>query len=131
MVDVDDTMREVHGYAKQGGAFGYTKQRGLNIQLATIATPLAAPVIAPGQAGAEQQRLGQGAGWLLARPSPPPAQPAVSWVLTLRVSNPPVAQRVAGAFEGAHPRSSRPIAGFGLVRACPCKTLLCAITREI
>src|SRR4051812_49964403 len=41
-VDVDDTVREVHGYAKQGAAFGYTKQRGLNIQLATIATPLAA-----------------------------------------------------------------------------------------
>jgi len=45
-LDVDDTVREVHGYAKQGAAFGYSKVRGLNIQLATISTPLAAPVIA-------------------------------------------------------------------------------------
>jgi len=45
-VDVDDTVREVHGYAKQAAAFGYTGQRGLNLQLATISTPTAAPVIA-------------------------------------------------------------------------------------
>ena len=38
-LDVDDTVREVHGYAKQGAAFGYTGQRGLNLQLATVSTP--------------------------------------------------------------------------------------------
>lgn len=45
-LDVDDTIREVHGYAKQGAAYGYTRVRGLNIQLATVSTALAAPVIA-------------------------------------------------------------------------------------
>ena len=45
-LDVDDTVRGVHGYAKQAAAFGYTGQRGLNLQLATISTPSAAPVIA-------------------------------------------------------------------------------------
>jgi hypothetical protein len=45
-VDIDDTVREVHGYAKQGAAFGYTKVKGLNVQLATISTPYAAPVVA-------------------------------------------------------------------------------------
>jgi hypothetical protein len=45
-VDVDDTVRQVHGYAKQGAAYGYTGQRGLNVQVATISTPTAAPVIA-------------------------------------------------------------------------------------
>jgi len=45
-LDVDDTLREVHGYAKQGAAFGYTGVRGLNLQLATISTPTAGPVIA-------------------------------------------------------------------------------------
>jgi hypothetical protein len=45
-LDVDDTVREVHGYAKQGAGFGYTGVRGLNALLATISTPLAAPVIA-------------------------------------------------------------------------------------
>jgi hypothetical protein len=44
-VDLDDTIREVHGYAKQAAAYGYSKVRGLNIQIATVSTPLAAPVI--------------------------------------------------------------------------------------
>ena len=45
-VDVDDTVREVHGYAKQGVGFGYSGVKGLNALLATISTPTAAPVIA-------------------------------------------------------------------------------------
>lgn len=45
-LDVDDTVREVHGYAKQAAGFGYTGLRGLNVQLATISSPSAAPVIA-------------------------------------------------------------------------------------
>ncbi len=39
-IDVDDTIREVHGYAKQAAAYGYSRVRGLNIQLATV-DPLA------------------------------------------------------------------------------------------
>jgi hypothetical protein len=45
-IDVDDSIREVHGHAKQGAAVGYTRVRGLNVQLATISSPAAAPVIA-------------------------------------------------------------------------------------
>src|SRR5918994_1393835 len=45
-LDVDDTVREIHGYAKQGAGYGYTGVRGLNALIATISTPLAAPVIA-------------------------------------------------------------------------------------
>ncbi len=45
-VDVDDTIRETHGYRKQGVAYGYSRVKGLNAQLAIISTPLAAPVIA-------------------------------------------------------------------------------------
>jgi len=45
-IDIDDTVREVHGYAKQAAAYGYTGVRGLNIQVAAISTPLSAPVIA-------------------------------------------------------------------------------------
>lgn len=44
-LDVDDTIRETHGYAKQGTSYGYSGVRGLNAQLATISTPTAAPVI--------------------------------------------------------------------------------------
>jgi hypothetical protein len=45
VIDVDDTIVEVHGYAKQGAGFGYSKVRGLNALLATVATGQAAPVI--------------------------------------------------------------------------------------
>jgi len=44
-VDVDDTVIEVHGYAKQGASFGYNKVRGLNTLLATASTSRSAPVI--------------------------------------------------------------------------------------
>lgn len=66
-VDVDDTVREVHGYAKQGAAFGYTGARGLNIQLATISTPTAAPVIAQARLRTGNTASATGAGRLLAQ----------------------------------------------------------------
>lgn len=37
VVDVDSFVGEVHGYAKQGAAFGYTRQRGYHPLLATRA----------------------------------------------------------------------------------------------
>jgi hypothetical protein len=46
MVDIDDTIIEVHGYQKQGAAFGYSGVRGLNALLATVSTDQIAPVIA-------------------------------------------------------------------------------------
>ena len=45
-VDVDDTVRATYGYAKQGAGRGYTGVNGLNALLATLSTPLSAPVIA-------------------------------------------------------------------------------------
>lgn len=66
-VDVDDTVREVHGYAKQAAGFGYTGVRGLNIQLATISTPTAAPVIARARLRKGNSASATGAGRLLAQ----------------------------------------------------------------
>jgi len=45
-VDVDDTLRQTYGYAKQGAGRGYTGVKGLNALLAIVSTPSAAPVIA-------------------------------------------------------------------------------------
>lgn len=45
-VDIDDTIRETHGYAKQGAGYGYSGVKGLNAQVATVSTLQAAPVIA-------------------------------------------------------------------------------------
>src|SRR3954451_22834441 len=44
-LDIADTMRETHGYQKQGVGYGYSKVRGLNALLAVVSTPIAAPVI--------------------------------------------------------------------------------------
>jgi hypothetical protein len=45
MIDVDDTIIEVHGYSKQGSGYGYSGVRGLNALLATVSTKQSAPVI--------------------------------------------------------------------------------------
>src|SRR5436853_570011 len=52
-LDIDSTQKRVYGHAKQGATFGHTKiqgksllVRGLNALLATVCTPVAAPVIA-------------------------------------------------------------------------------------
>jgi hypothetical protein len=44
-VDLDDTIIEVHGYAKQGSGYGYSGVRGLNALIATVTTEHRAPVI--------------------------------------------------------------------------------------
>jgi hypothetical protein len=54
LVDIDDTVVEVHGYAKQGAEFGYSKVRGLNALLATATSDAGAPVVVA-------QRLRKGA----------------------------------------------------------------------
>ena len=45
-VDIDDTVRQTYGYAKQGAGRGYSGVKGLNALIATVSTPLSAPVIA-------------------------------------------------------------------------------------
>src|SRR3954449_10329118 len=45
-VDIDDTVRATHGYAKQGAGFGYSGVSGLNALLGVVSTPMSAPVIA-------------------------------------------------------------------------------------
>ncbi len=66
-VDVDDTVREVHGYAKQAAAYGYCRVRGLNIALATLSTPTAAPVIARARLRRGNTASAAGCGRLLAQ----------------------------------------------------------------
>ncbi len=42
---MDDTIIEVHGHAKQGAGFGYTRVRGLNALIATLTTDRGAPLV--------------------------------------------------------------------------------------
>ena len=45
-IDIDDTVRQTYGYAKQGAGRGYSGVKGLNALIATVSTPGSAPVIA-------------------------------------------------------------------------------------
>jgi hypothetical protein len=45
-LDIDDTIKATHGYAKAGAGCGYTGVKGLNALLAIVSTPLSAPVVA-------------------------------------------------------------------------------------
>jgi hypothetical protein len=65
-LDLDDTIRETHGYAKQGVGYGYNKTKGLNALLACVSTPLAAPVVAASRLRKGAVNSARGAGKLLA-----------------------------------------------------------------
>src|SRR3954451_15662707 len=71
-LDLDDTMRQTHGYAKQGVGYGYNKVKGLNALLATISTPLAAPVIAAPRLRKGAVNSARGAGKLVTEALRPP-----------------------------------------------------------
>ena len=45
MIDIDDSIIEVHGHSKQGSGYGYSGVRGLNSLITTVTTTTAAPVI--------------------------------------------------------------------------------------
>ena len=66
-VDVDDTIREVHGHRKQGAAFGYSGVRGLNGLLATISTATSAPVVGEFSLRRGNVRSGASADWFIPR----------------------------------------------------------------
>src|SRR3954465_13689310 len=42
VVDIDDTIIEVHGHAKEGSGYGYSGVRGLNALITTVTTGRAA-----------------------------------------------------------------------------------------
>ena len=45
LVDMDDTIKEVHGYQKQGSGYGYSGVRGVNALVGIASTPTTAPII--------------------------------------------------------------------------------------
>ena len=45
-LDIDDTVKATNGYTKQGAGYGYSGIKGLNALIATVSTPISAPLIA-------------------------------------------------------------------------------------
>ena len=65
-VDIDDTVRQTYGYAKQGAGRGYTGIKGLNALLAVTSTPISAPLIAATRLRKGSTNSARGAAKLLA-----------------------------------------------------------------
>ena len=72
-VDVDSMLRRVYGKKKQGAGFGHAKVGGYNVWLrgynpliATLSTPLCAPVIAATRLRAGNAASARGAAWQVA-----------------------------------------------------------------
>ena len=97
-LDVDSTVDRVYGYLKQGADYGYTRVRGLHPLLATVSTPLAAPVIV---------------GTRLRRGSAGSAKGAASFVAEAITS-----ARAAGATGALVARMDSAFYSHGVVAAC-------------
>ena len=65
-IDVDDTIRQVHGYAKQGAAYGFCGIKGVNAQVATLSSPTCAPVVAAARLRKGNVASGHGAARIVA-----------------------------------------------------------------
>src|SRR3954447_22881524 len=65
-LDIDDTVRQTYGYAKQGAGRGYSGVKGLNALLTVLSTPSSAPVIAATRLRKGSTNSARGAAKLLA-----------------------------------------------------------------
>ena len=95
LVDVDDTVVEVHGHAKQGAGFGYNRIRGLNALLATLSTTTSAPVVVAQRLRKGQCNSSRGAKRLVGD--------ATKTARRLLTSDTPVLVRMDSAFYGRGP----------------------------
>jgi len=94
-VDVDDTVVEVHGHAKQGAGFGYNRVRGLNALLATLTASSSAPMIVAQRLRKGQCNSSRGAKRLVGD--------ATKTARRLLASGTPVLVRMDSAFYGRGP----------------------------
>src|SRR5699024_2618101 len=67
LVDLDDTIRETHGYQKQAAAYGYNRTKGLNAMITAISTKNSPPLIATAGLRGGNTRSGANAGWHASR----------------------------------------------------------------
>ena len=103
-VDVDSVQRRVFGAGKQGAAFGHAKiaskslqVRGLNALVATVSTPLAAPVVAACRLRGGNAGSGRGAASLVAEAIGAAREAGVTGTIVVRADS----AYYAGAFVAA------------------------------
>jgi Transposase DDE domain group 1 len=93
-VDIDSVQRRVYGATKQGAAFGHTKiastsllVRGLNALIATVSTPIAAPVVAAAQLRGGNAACARGAARLIAQAINTARQAGVTSIIVVRADS--------------------------------------------
>jgi len=93
-VDVDSIQRRVYGGAKQGAAFGHAKVasksllvRGLNALVATVSTPLAAPVVATARLRGGNAGSARGAASLVAEAIATARETGATGILVVRADS--------------------------------------------
>jgi len=63
MIDIDDSIIEVHGHSKHGSGYGYSGIRDLNSLITTVSTSAATPVITGQRHRKGSARLVERHGW--------------------------------------------------------------------
>lgn len=86
-LDIDDTIRETHGYAKQGAGYGYSGVKGLNALVATLSTPTAAPVIAGMRLRKGSVKSPRGAGKMIAEALAAARRAGAGGLITVRADS--------------------------------------------
>src|SRR5215211_1810135 len=116
-VDVDSKVKQVHGYAKQGAAFGYTKVRGLHFQAVAVSTPLAAPVIMATRLRKGSAGSGKGAASLLAEAIGAAREAGATGTIIARADSAFFSAKTIAAIRRAGARFSITVPGSKTVRA--------------
>jgi hypothetical protein len=86
-VDVDDTLKQTYGYAKQGAGRGYTGINGLNALIATVSTRSSAPVIAAARLRRGSINSGKGSAKLIGEALGTAKKSGASGLLVLRADS--------------------------------------------
>ena len=116
-LDVDSKVKQVHGYAKQGAAFGYTKVRGLHFQAAAVSTLLAAPVIAATRLRKGSAGSGKGAASLFTEAIAAGREAGATGTIIARADSAFFAAKTIAAITRAGARFSITMPGDKTVRA--------------
>jgi hypothetical protein len=86
-VDIDDTVRATYGSAKQGAGYRYSRVKGLNLLLATLCTPSAAPLILATRLRAGATNSARGAARLVTDALTTARRAGAGGLLTLRADS--------------------------------------------
>ena len=105
-LDADDTMRQTHGYRKQGVGYGYNKVKGLNALLATVSTDTTAPVIVAHRLRRGGVNSVRGAGKFLADAIAAARRTGITGVICCRLDSAYYNHRVIAAITTASARFS-------------------------